>query len=58
MRDQNTRNALTYYNELNANEKITKVVVRKMDKRMVAIVSRELVAVEDRCLRFWYRLCT
>lgn len=58
LRGQKTRELLTQCVELRADEKIRKAAVAKVDNRMLAIVSRELVAAEGHYHRSCYRLYT
>lgn len=55
---QNKREKVVQCRELRADEKIRSVATKKMDSRILAIVSRDLVAAEGHYHRSCYRLYT
>lgn len=57
-RKKNTREPLTLCAELRADDKFRKVAVQKLDSRILALVSRDLVAAEGHYHRSCYRLYT
>lgn len=58
LRGQNTRETLTQCSELRADDKVRQCALKKMDKQILAIVSRELVAAEGHYHWSCYRLYT
>lgn len=58
LKGQKTRETLTQCCELCADDKIRTAAVRKLDNRILAIVSRDLVAAEGHYHRSCYRLYT
>ncbi len=58
IKGQNTRDVLVQCRELRADAKIRSAATKKMDSRILAIVSRDLVAAEGHYHRSCYRLYT
>lgn len=58
VKGQNKREKVVQCRELRADEKIRSVATKKMDSRILAIVSRDLVAAEGHYHRSCYRLYT
>ena len=58
MKGQKTREPLIQCSELRADDRIRKAAVTKLDQRMLAITSRELVAAEGHYHRSCYRAYT
>ncbi|KAG0718431.1 hypothetical protein GWK47_052437 [Chionoecetes opilio] len=55
---QKTREVLVKCIELRADAKIRNAAIKKLDGRILGIVSRDIVAAEAHCHRSWYRFYT